>query len=56
MLVKYKYIGEAEAIAPTIHQQLQPGDEFESNQELNNPAFVLVEEPLKKKRPERSET
>ena len=56
MLVKYKYTGEAEIIAPTIHKQLQPGDEFESDQELNNPAFALVTEEPKKKQQERSDT
>lgn len=46
--MRYKHIGEVEVLAPTIHKVLQPGDEFESERELNNRNFVLVEEPKKK--------
>lgn len=38
----YRYTGEAEALLPTLHQLVQPGDVVESDGELNNSLLVEI--------------
>lgn len=46
---KYRYTGPSPIFVPSLNCVLQPGDAVESDEEIRNPAFILIRDV----RPER---
>lgn len=46
---RYRYTGEAPALVPSLHREVQPGEVIETDQEINNPNFVPVDGPKRAK-------